>query len=205
LKRAVWIDGWWRHARRVASPNFNARPLHERIALAVVHSISLPPGLYGGDEVERLFTNRLDHSAHPYFEALRELRVSAHFFIRRDGQVVQFVSCDERAWHAGVSAWRGRERCNDYSIGIELEGLEGQSFEALQYRALARLLRSAARRYPIEAVLGHEHVAPGRKADPGSGFDWHALRHRLSWPSHGLAPIGVPNAMRGSPHELRYR
>jgi N-acetyl-anhydromuramoyl-L-alanine amidase len=135
LKRAAWIDGWWRHARRVASPNFNARPLDEHIALAVVHSISLPPGLYGGDEVERLFTNRLDHTAHPYFETLRELRVSAHFFIRRDGQVVQFVSCDERAWHAGVSAWRGRERCNDFSIGIELEGLEGQRFEAVQYRA----------------------------------------------------------------------
>ena len=205
MKRAVWIDGWWRHARRVASPNFDRRPLEKRIALAVVHSISLPPGLYGGDEVERLFTNRLDHTAHPYFETLRELRVSAHFFVRRNGQVVQFVSCDERAWHAGVSAWNSRERCNDFSIGIELEGLEGNIFEAAQYQSLARLLRSAARRYPIEAVLGHEHVAPGRKADPGSGFDWHALRHRLNWPSHGLAPIGVPGAMRGSPHELRYR
>ena len=205
MKRAAWIDGWWRHARRVASPNFNARTVGERIDLAIVHSISLPPGSYGGDEVERFFTNRLDHAAHPYFETLREMRVSAHFFVRRDGQVVQFVSCDARAWHAGVSAWHGRERCNDFSIGIELEGLEGQSFEAAQYRALASLLRSAARRYPLEAVLGHEHVAPGRKADPGSGFAWHALRHRLKWPLHSLAPIGVPDAMRGSPHEVRYR
>jgi N-acetyl-anhydromuramoyl-L-alanine amidase len=205
LKRAAWIDGWWRHARRVASPNFDARPVGERIDLAAVHSISLPPGIYGGDAVERLFTNRLDHTSHVYFEALRALRVSAHFFIRRDGQVVQFVSCDARAWHAGVSAWRGRERCNDFSIGIEIEGLEGQTFAVAQYKALARLLRSAARRYPLEAVLGHEHVAPGRKADPGSGFAWRMLAHRLRWPLHSLAPIGVPGAMRGSPHGLRYR
>jgi N-acetyl-anhydromuramyl-L-alanine amidase AmpD len=179
LKRAVWRHGWWQHACRVASPNFNPRPEGAQIGLAVVHSISLPPGCYGGDEVEAFFCNRLDHAAHPYFEGLRELRVSAHFFIRRDGRVVQFVSCDERAWHAGASSWGGREQCNDFSIGIELEGLEGELFEPAQYAALARLLRSAARRYPIDAVVGHEHIAPGRKADPGPRFNWRALARKL--------------------------
>lgn len=204
LKRAVWQNGWWVPARRRPSPNFNPRPTGEQINLAVVHSISLPPGHYGGDDVERFFTNRLDHAAHPYFEALRELRVSAHFFVRRDGRILQFVSCNERAWHAGASCWAGREHCNDFSIGIELEGLEGEVFEAAQYTALARLLRAIARRYPIDAVLGHEHIAPGRKGDPGHGFDWRALRLRLSWPAHTMAPIGVPLAMRGSPHEVHY-
>ena len=171
----------------------------------MVHSISLPPGQYGGDAVERLFTNRLDHGAHPYFAGLRGLRVSAHFFVRRDARVLQFVSCDARAWHAGASAWRGREQCNDYSIGIELEGLEGLTFEPAQYVALVQLLRSIARHYPIEAVLGHEHIAPGRKGDPGAGFAWAHLRRHLTWPTHAAAPIGVPRAMRGSPYEVRYR
>ena len=204
MKRAVWQDGWWSRARRLPSPNFNARPRGERITLAIVHSISLPPGRYGGNEVERLFTNRLDPSEHPYFEGLRDLRVSAHFFVRRDGRTLQFVSCDERAWHAGVSSWEGREQCNDFSIGIELEGLEGDSFEPSQYAALVRLLRAIARRYPLDVVVGHEHVAPGRKADPGSGFAWHALRLRLGWPAHARAPIVVPHAMRTSPNEVRY-
>jgi AmpD protein len=179
LRRVVWRSGWWCNARRLPSPNFGPRPIDERVTLAVVHSISLPPGQYGGDAVERLFTNRLDPGAHPHFEGLRGVHVSAHFFIRRDGSVLQFVSCDERAWHAGASSWGGRENCNDYSIGIELEGLESECFEARQYTALVRLLRSAARRYPIDAVAGHEHVAPGRKADPGPGFDWHALSRKL--------------------------
>jgi len=205
LKRAVWQDGWWSRARRLPSPNFNARPRDERITLAVVHSISLPPGRYGGNEVERLFTNRLDPSEHPYFEGLRDLRVSAHFFVRRDGRTLQFVSCDERAWHAGVSLWEGREQCNDFSIGIELEGLEGDLFEPAQYAALVCLLRTISRRYPLDAVVGHEHVSPGRKADPGSGFAWHMLRLRLGWPAHACAPIAVPHAMRTSPHEVRYR
>jgi AmpD protein len=205
LKRAVWQDGWWLPAQRRPSPNFNPRPRDERIDLAVVHSISLPPGHYGGDEVERFFTNRLDHAAHPYFAGLRDLRVSAHFFVRRNGLVLQFVSCDERAWHAGASSWAGREQCNDFSIGIELEGLEGGAFDPAQYAALTRLLRAVARRYPIAAVVGHEHIAPGRKGDPGSGFDWRSLRLRLPWPAHALAPICVPRAMRGSPHRVRYR
>ena len=205
MKRAVWKDGWWSRASRRPSPNFGERPRVERVSLAVVHSISLPPGHYGGDEVERFFTNRLDHAAHPYFNGLRGLRVSAHFFIRRDGRVLQFVSCDQRAWHAGVSSWAGRENCNDFSIGIELEGLEGTTFERAQYVTMARLLRSAARRYPIDAVVGHEHIAPGRKGDPGCGFDWKLLRLRMRWHEGAIALIGVPSAMRGSPNEVRYR
>lgn len=171
----------------------------------MVHSISLPPGQYGGDEVERFFANQLDHAGHPYFDGLRGMRVSAHFFIRRDGRVSQFVSCDQRAWHAGVSSWAGREHCNDYSIGIELEGLEGETFEPAQYATLTRLLRSVARRYPLDAVVGHEHIAPGRKHDPGRGFDWRLLCRQLRWHSHAVAPIAVPRAMRGSPYEVRYR
>ena len=145
----------------------------------VVHSISLPPGEYGGDDVERLFTNRLDTSAHPFYAGLQGLEVSAHFLVRRDGRTLQFVSCDERAWHAGVSGWRGRDNCNDWSIGIELEGLEGQCFEPAQYRQLAVLLRALAGRYPIAEAVGHEHVAPGRKSYPGPGFDWNELRRVL--------------------------
>lgn len=162
------------------SPNFGERPAGQRVSLVVLHSISLPPGQFGGDEVERFFTNRLDHAADPYFQSLRGLQVSAHFFIRRSGRVLQFVSCDQRAWHAGVSQWQGREDCNDYSIGIELEGLEGGRFEVVQYAALTPLLHSLARRYPIEAVVGHQHIAPGRKADPGPGFDWFWLDRRLA-------------------------
>jgi AmpD protein len=180
LKRAVWQAGWWHPARWVPSPNFGARPSGERVTLAVLHSISLPPGRYGGDAVERLFTNTLDHAAHPYFEGLRGLRVSAHFFIRRDGRVLQFVSCDARAWHAGASCWAGRDECNDFSVGIEIEGLEGEPFEAAQYLTLVRLLRAIARRYPIDAVVGHEHIAPGRKHDPGPGFDWRGLARALA-------------------------
>lgn len=184
MKRVVWNEGWWRHARRVRSPNFGPRPDQTRITLAIVHSISLPPGRYGGDAVERFFTNRLDAAAHPYFEQISAQRVSAHFFIRRAGAVVQFVSCDQRAWHAGASQWRGRESCNDWSIGIELEGLEGERFERAQYRALIRVLSALRARYPLTDVVGHEHVAPGRKADPGARFEWprlaRALRDRIA-------------------------
>jgi AmpD protein len=178
---AAWHDGWWRHARACASPNHNARPRGSAVSLVVVHSISLPPGRYGGDEIERLFLNQLDWSAHPYFESIRGLTVSSHFVIRRDGAVLQFVSCERRAWHAGVSQWRGRDNCNDYSIGIELEGLEGERFEDAQYEQLARVVRALGRCYAIDAVVGHEHVAPTRKHDPGEGFDWARLRHALRW------------------------
>ena len=171
----VWHDGWLARARRCESPNFGPRPEGTVVDLALIHSISLPPGEYGGDAIERLFTNRLDWDAHPYYEQIRGLQVSAHFLVRRDGELLQFVSCDARAWHAGPSAWQGRANCNDYSIGIELEGLEGGPFEAAQYDALAALIAELALRYPIAAVAGHEHVAPGRKRDPGAGFDWPRL------------------------------
>jgi AmpD protein len=150
-----------------------------QVGLLVVHSISLPPGQYGGDAIERLFTNRLDPGAHPSFADLQGLKVSAHFVVHRDGRTVQYVSCDRRAWHAGLSQWRGRDNCNDWSIGVELEGLEGQPFEAAQYRQLARLTKALAARYPLAEVVGHQHVAPGRKGDPGAGFDWRLLRRRL--------------------------
>lgn len=176
---ARWRDGWWSAARRIPSPNFGPRPEGTAVTLVVLHSISLPPGEYGGDAVERLFTNRLDWDAHPYFDSIRGVEVSAHFFLRRGGELMQFVSCDARAWHAGASHWRGRDNCNDFSIGIELEGLEGGSFEPAQYRQLARLLRALARRYPLRDAAGHEHVAPDRKHDPGPGFDWAGLRKAL--------------------------
>jgi AmpD protein len=177
---AGWRAGWLRRARRIRSPNFGARPEGTAIDLAVLHSISLPPGAFGGDAIERLFTNRLDWSAHPYYETIRGLAVSTHFLIRRDGALQQFVSCDDRAWHAGPSSWQGREGCNDFSIGIELEGLEGDAFDDRQYPVLGALLESVAARYPIRAVAGHEHVAPGRKNDPGAGFDWARLRRALA-------------------------
>jgi AmpD protein len=184
-----WRDGWWSRAVRVESPNHEARPAGTVISLAVIHSISLPPGEYGGPQIEQLFTNRLDWDAHPYFQKIRGLRVSSHFLVRREGATLQFVSCDHRAWHAGRSSWRGRDECNDYSVGIELEGLEGQTFEAAQYDALARLLRALAARYPIVEAVGHEHVAPGRKIDPGPGFDWQALQSRLGWPPGALPAL----------------
>jgi AmpD protein len=178
--RPRWRDGWWSAARPCRSPNEGPRPNGLPINLAVVHSISLPPGEYGGPAVEALFTNQLDWDAHSYFQGLRGLQVSAHFFLRRDAELLQFVSCDRRAWHAGESRWLGRDNCNDFSIGIEMEGLEGQTFTAVQYRQLARLLRALARHYPLTHVAGHEHVAPGRKGDPGAGFDWQRLQRALS-------------------------
>lgn len=176
-----WRQGWWAGAQATPSPNFGPRPAGAMVSLVVLHSISLPPGEYGGDAVERLFTNRLDPDAHPAFEGLRGLQVSAHFFLRRHGELRQFVSCDQRAWHAGVSRWRGRENCNDYSVGIELEGLEGEPFEPAQYTRLVGLLRALQRRCGRFDVAGHEHVAPGRKRDPGPGFDWLRLRSQLRW------------------------
>ncbi|MFZ9423932.1 MAG: 1,6-anhydro-N-acetylmuramyl-L-alanine amidase AmpD [Limnohabitans sp.] len=182
-ENALWDQGWYRYARRVDSPNFGPRPSGAVVDLVVIHSISLPPGQYGGPQVQALFTNTLDWDAHPYFQQIRGLRVSAHFFVRRGGELVQFVSCDERAWHAGVSRYRGREQCNDDSIGIELEGLEGLSFETAQYETLSSLCAALAQRYPLAHVAGHEHIAPGRKHDPGAGFDWANLQHSLSWPA----------------------
>ena len=186
---AIWDSGWLVDARRCPSPNFSSRPVGCTVELAVVHSISLPPGEYGGDAIERLFTNRLDWNAHPYYAEIRGIEVSAHFLIRRDGEAVQFVSCDDRAWHAGDSVWRARAQCNDFSVGIELEGLEGSSFAAAQYTALGAVLRALAVRYPIVAVAGHEHVAPGRKKDPGPGFDWSRLAASAGWPKERFRDV----------------
>jgi len=171
------IDGAGRvnPARWVPSPNCDARPPGADVTLLVVHGISLPPGEFGGDSIERLFTNRLDPTAHPYFATIATLRVSSHFLIRRDGELVQFVGCDERAWHAGVSSWRGRERCNDFSIGIELEGTDDTPYEPAQYAKLAQLAKALVPRYPIVDVAGHSDIAPGRKTDPGHAFDWGRL------------------------------
>jgi N-acetyl-anhydromuramoyl-L-alanine amidase len=179
---ALWRDGWYGFARRLDSPNFGPRPAGAQVDLIVVHSISLPPGEYGGEQVQQLFTNTLDWNAHPYFKGIEGLAVSSHFYIRRGGELWQFVSCDDRAWHAGASHYRGRADCNDDSIGIELEGLEGERFEAAQYEALAALCAAIGQRYPVEHVAGHEHVAPGRKRDPGPGFDWQLLQQSLAWP-----------------------
>ena len=179
---AVWADGWLRRASRHPSPNCGPRPPNAGVSLAVIHSISLPPGQYGGPAIEQLFTNRLDWDAHPYFTQIRGMQVSAHFLIRRAGELLQFVSCDERAWHAGMSTWRGRPDCNDYSVGIELEGLEGEPFEAAQYDGLVRLLTDLSSHYLLQDVAGHEHVAPGRKHDPGQGFEWGLLVAALGWP-----------------------
>ncbi len=149
----------------------------------MLHCISLPPGSYGGPQVQALFTNQLDWEQHPYFKGIEGLQVSSHFYIQRGGEVWQFVSCDDRAWHAGVSQHLGRSNCNDYSIGIELEGVEGDLFEAAQYASLASLCSALCQRYPIAHIAGHEHVAPGRKTDPGPGLDWNLLQKTLGLPA----------------------
>ncbi|RVT52149.1 1,6-anhydro-N-acetylmuramyl-L-alanine amidase AmpD [Rubrivivax albus] len=195
----AWRGGWWRWALRVRSPHHNTRPANLPVNLVVLHSISLPAGQFGGPWITDLFLGRLDTRAHESFTALAGLRVSAHFLIRRDGRVLQFVDTRRRAWHAGVSSWLGRANCNDFSVGIELEGLEGDTFESAQYGALARLLRALAGSLQIEAVVGHEHVAPGRKGDPGSGFDWARLRRLLRMRQlwvHGASPRPARAASR---------
>lgn len=159
-------------ALQIASPNCDERPDPADIALIVVHGISLPPGEYGGDGIVELFTNRLDPAAHPYYASVAALRVSAHVLIRRDGALLQFVPCAKRAWHAGASCWNGRERCNDFSIGIELEGTDDEAYTDAQYEALTALVDALCARYPIEDVVGHSDIAPGRKTDPGRFFDW---------------------------------
>ena len=166
--------------RFVRSPNCDARPAGAAVTLLVVHSISLPPGRYGGDAIEKLFTNRLDPAAHPYFRRIASLKVSSHFLIRRDGELVQFVALHQRAWHAGRSSWRGRGRCNDFSVGVELEGAEGGRFRPAQYRRLRRLVQSLRATLPLRAIAAHSDVAPGRKFDPGARFDWARLLSDLA-------------------------
>jgi AmpD protein len=182
-------DGWASGVTRMPSPNFDARADATDVSLLVIHNISLPPGQFGGSEIGDLFCNRLDCDVHPYFDQLRSLRVSAHFLIRRDGEVMQFVSASDRAWHAGVSSFGGRERCNDFSIGIELEGTDFQAFDPRQYDSLADLTHALRLRYPLADVAGHEHIAPGRKTDPGPFFDWQRFRKSLIQKEQGLTPL----------------
>jgi AmpD protein len=184
-----WHDGWWSSAQRLDSPNFGERPSQSQIDLLVIHSISLPPGVYGGPEIEALFTNQLDWDAHPYFAQIRNMQVSSHFVIRRDGFLMQFVSCEKRAWHAGVSHYRGRDNCNDDSIGIELEGLEGELFASAQYDTLSVLCTELVNHYPIAHIAGHEDIAPGRKLDPGAGFDWQLLQEKLILSNSFFPPV----------------
>ncbi len=159
-------------AQFIASPNCDERPIGTDISLLVIHNISLPPNEFGGDGVIELFTNQINPQAHPYYQSLQELKVSAHFFIRRDGTTIQFVSCHDRAWHAGVSRWQGKDRCNDYSIGIELEGSDITPFTDAQYTTLIALTQCLCGHYPIKDIAGHSDIAPDRKTDPGPYFDW---------------------------------
>ena len=177
-------DGWIAGIRRIVSPNCDDRPIGENISLVVIHAISLPPSQFGSDNIARLFTNTLDPGAHPYFRSICALRVSAHFLIRRCGEVIQFVSCNQRAWHAGVSTWKGRERCNDFSIGIELEGCDELPFDPRQYDQLLSLTRILSRHYPITALAGHSDIAPTRKTDPGPFFSWDILETEGIPPRH---------------------
>jgi AmpD protein len=177
MKPDIDAAGWVANARRVDSPNCDERPPESTITLLVIHNISLPPGEFGGPGVEQLFTNRLDPEAHPYYATVHALRVSAHFFIRRDGELIQFVPCAKRAWHAGASSWRGRERCNDFSLGVELEGSDEQPFSDLQYARLNELIAALRATYPtLTGLAGHADIAPGRKTDPGPCFDWKRVR-----------------------------
>ena len=188
---ALWQAGWYRFARKMASPNFGPRPENANVDLVVIHAISLPPGQFGGDAVGQLFMNQLDWEAHPYFKTIEGLTVSSHFYIRRDGALWQFVSADDRAWHAGASHYRGRDNCNDDAVGVELEGAQDVPFEAAQYETLSSLIAALPARYPIAHIAGHEHIAPGRKWDPGRGFDWAQLQQSLAWPSQYFPEFSV--------------
>lgn len=177
--KSITIDdtGFAADAHVIASPNFDARPVQENgltaeINLIVIHNISLPPSQYGGNGIIELFTNQLDPNEHPYYTEIHTRKVSSHFLIRRNGHLIQFVSCLDRAWHAGASIWHDRERCNDFSVGIELEGSDFDAFEPAQYKTLISLIAGLKQRYPIQDIVGHSDIAPGRKTDPGPYFDW---------------------------------
>ncbi|WP_231960279.1 1,6-anhydro-N-acetylmuramyl-L-alanine amidase AmpD [Aquitalea magnusonii] len=174
-------SGWVREARQIPSPNCDAREQGQP-ELLVIHNISLPPYRYGSHAVEQLFTNTLNPDEDPFFASIKQLRVSSHFFIRRSGQLVQFVPVQARAWHAGVSSWQGRERCNDFSIGVEMEGCDFEPFADAQYQMLLALVRELQQHLPLQAITGHEHIAPGRKTDPGPYFDWARLRREIDLP-----------------------
>lgn len=188
IKEGGWLSG----VRRIASPNCDTRPPGTAIDLLVIHNISLPPGEFGGKAVAQLFTNVLDTEAHPYYAQLQGLKVSAHFLVRRNGEIIQFVPCGKRAWHAGTSLWQGRSCCNDFSIGVELEGSDHVPFSDRQYVALARLTRVLQRVYPLRAIVGHADIAPARKTDPGPCFDWprYFAKLRGNPAGHGLERAG---------------
>ena len=180
INQAGFVD----QAQFIASPNFDERPLNSKsgkvheINLIVIHNISLPPGQYGGNGIIELFTNRLDADEHPYYAQIHSYKVSAHFLIRRNGSLLQFVSCLNRAWHAGQSNWQGRERCNDFSVGIELEGSDFEAFEPAQYLTLNNLIAAISKAYPIQSIVGHSDIAPDRKTDPGPYFDWQQIKNQ---------------------------
>lgn len=176
-------QGWIKGADIIPSPNFETRPENCEIDLIVVHAISLPPGQYGGGHVEQLFTNCLDPQEHDYFAEIEGMKVSAHCLIERSGRLIQFVSFQDRAWHAGVSCWHDRENCNDFSIGIELEGCDDEGYEQAQYEQLARLVISLRKHYPAlspQSICGHSDISPGRKTDPGPYFDWNKLNKLIN-------------------------
>lgn len=188
--RVFDAEGWLHAVTRISSPNQDARPDPHDISLLVVHHISLPPGEFGGPAIVDLFCNQLDPDAHPDFSALRDVRVSAHFLITRGGLLTQFVACRQRAWHAGASLFAGRERCNDFSIGIELEGTGTIPYTTAQYRTLAWLTQQLRGTYPLRHVVGHSDIAPGRKTDPGPSFDWNAYLRLIDAPENfrGICP-----------------
>lgn len=169
-------DGWLKNANRVESDNFNQRPTLKKDFLVVIHSISLPPGQFNNSFIEDFFQNKLNPTLHPYFETIKDLKVSAHFLIKRTGELIQFVSCHNRAWHAGESSWKGISNCNDFSIGIELEGTEIEPYEEIQYKVLLNLLVQLKKEYNIIDIVGHSDIAPHRKTDPGPSFDWNKIK-----------------------------
>ena len=186
MSQSYVIDeaGWCAQATPQPSPNFDARPEGAEISLIVIHNISLPPNEFGGESITDLFLNRLDPQAHPYFATIHTLEVSSHFLIQRDGQLIQYVSCNDRAWHAGASNWRGVSRCNDFAIGIELEGADGVPFTQAQYQQLTALTEVLRQKYTqINSIAGHSEIAPARKTDPGAGFEWARYEWQANIPS----------------------
>ena len=169
-------NGWYLECKHLASPNFNSRPVNTLVHIIVIHSISLPPSIYNNNYIEDFFQNQLDIDAHPYFKEIKDLKVSAHFLIKRNGELIQFVSCNDRAWHAGESSYQGKENCNDFSIGIELEGDDETPFEDDQYIKLIELLGCLKKEYNIKDIVGHSDIAPSRKTDPGPLFDWKKIK-----------------------------
>lgn len=169
-------DGWYSECKHLASPNFNSRPTNTPVNIIVIHSISLPPGIYNNNYIEDFFLNQLYIDAHPYFKEIKDLKVSAHFLIKRNGELIQFVSCNDRAWHAGESSYKGKENCNDFSIGIELEGDDKNPYEEDQYIKLLELLECLKKEYNIQDIVGHSEIAPNRKTDPGPLFNWKKIK-----------------------------